>query len=223
MPAQAARFGRAGVSPSERTASKPEKPYNLGALSLRAGRRCAMPKSGKHLAIENREVIERGIKDGDSASRIARRLRVSPSTVTREARAHRTVRVKKLKPGEKASLRCARRAACSKSGSACPKCSTRYTNCKDCRTRRCVLACPDFELKMCPETEKWPYTCPDGCRKRPWCGYPKCSYRASEAQAAYEATLSSARSGVCASEAELAAANEVVVPLVRQGWSFEAI
>lgn len=61
------------------------------------------------------------------------------------------------------------------------------------------------------------------CRRRGGCGYPKCSYRASEAQAAYEATLSSARSGVCATEAELAAANEVVVPLVKQGWSFEAI
>ena len=182
-----------------------------------------MPKSGKHLTLENREVIEQGIRDGDSASRIARRLRVSPSTVTREAKAHRTVRAKKLRPGEKASLRCAKRASCSKSGSACPKCSTKYTNCKDCRTRRCVLTCPDFEPKTCPETRSWPYVCPDGCGKRGGCGYPKCSYRASEAQAAYEATLSSARSGVCATEAEIAAANRLMAPLVRQGWSFEAI
>ena len=49
-----------------------------------------MPKSGKHLTFENREVVEQGIKDGDSASRIARRLRVAASTVTREAKAHRT-------------------------------------------------------------------------------------------------------------------------------------
>ena len=182
-----------------------------------------MPKSGKHLTLESREVIEQGIKDGDPASKIARRLRVAASTVTREARNHRTVRPKKMTPREKASLRCANRASCSKSGTACPKCSTKYTNCKDCRTRRCVLTCPDFEMKMCPETERWPYACPDGCRKRGGCGFPKCSYRASEAQAAYEATLSSARSGVCAAEAELEAANRIVVPLVKQGWSFEAI
>ncbi len=182
-----------------------------------------MPKSGKHLTIESREAIEQGIRDGDPAGRIARRLRVAASTVTREARAHRTVRPKKMSPHERASNRCARRPSCSKSGTACAKCSTKYTNCKDCRTRRCVLTCPDFEQKTCPDTERWPYTCPDGCRRRGGCSFPKCSYRASEAQAAYEATLSRSRSGVCATEAELAAANALVVPLARQGWSFEAI
>lgn len=105
-----------------------------------------MPKSGKHLTFENREVVEQGIRDGDAASKIARRLRVAASTVTREARAHRTVRPRKMSPREKASLRCAKRASCSKSGTACPKCSTKYANCKDCRTRRCVLTCPDFEM-----------------------------------------------------------------------------
>lgn len=182
-----------------------------------------MSKSGKHLTFESREAIEQGIKDGDSAGRIARKLRVAASTVTREAKAHRTVRPKKMSPHEKASLRCAKRASCAKSGTACPKCSTKYTNCKDCRTRRCVLTCPDFEMKMCPETERWPYVCPDGCRRRGGCGRPRCSYRASEAQASYEATLSSARSGVCATEAELEAANARILPLVKQGWSFEAI
>lgn len=182
-----------------------------------------MSKSGKHLTLESREVIEQGIRDGDPASRIARRLRVAASTVTREAKAHRTVRPKKMSPHEKASLRCAKRASCPKSGTACPKCSTKYTNCKDCRTRRCVLTCPDFEMKMCPETERWPFTCPDGCRRRGGCGFPKCSYRASEAQASYEATLSQARSGVCAAAAELEAANALILPLARQGWSFEAI
>ena len=164
-----------------------------------------MTKSGKHLTFENREVIEQGIMDGDSASRIARRLGVAASTVTREAKAHRTVRPKKMSAHERASLRCAKRPSCSKSGTACAKCSTRYTSCRDCRTRRCVLTCPDFEMRMCPETERWPYVCPDGCRRRGGCSFPKCSYRASEAQAAYESTLSSARSGVCATDAELAA------------------
>ena len=182
-----------------------------------------MTKSGKHLTFENREVIEQGIMDGDSASRIARRLGVAASTVTREAKAHRTVRPKKMSAHERASLRCAKRPSCSKSGTACAKCSTRYTSCRDCRTRRCVLTCPDFEMRMCPETERWPYVCPDGCRRRGGCSFPKCSYRASEAQAAYESTLSSARSGVCATDAELAAANALVAPLVKQGWGFEAI
>ena len=128
-----------------------------------------MPKSGKHLTLESREAIEQGIRDGDPAGKIARRLRVAASTVTREARAHRTVRPKKMSPHERASNRCARRPSCSKSGTACAKCSTKCTNCKDCRTRRCILTCPDFEQKTCPDTERWPYTCPDGCRRRGGC------------------------------------------------------
>ena len=33
-----------------------------------------MPKSGKHLTLESREAIEQGIRDGDPAGKIARRL-----------------------------------------------------------------------------------------------------------------------------------------------------
>lgn len=39
-----------------------------------------MPKSGKHLTLESREIVEQGIRDGDPASKIARRLRVAAST-----------------------------------------------------------------------------------------------------------------------------------------------
>lgn len=179
---------------------------------------------GKHLTLENREVIERGIRDGDSATKIGKMIGVGASTVTREAKAHRTVRPPERKPGARPSLRCANRGSCQRGGTACPGCESRLTNCKDCRTRDCTAACPDFELRMCPRAQRWPYVCPpEGCPKRAWCKLPKCSYRACEAQAAYEATLSSSRSGACVSESDLAAANALVVPLVKRGWSFEAI
>ena len=42
-----------------------------------------MPESkGKHLTLENRKVIEDGVRDGLGCRAIARRLRVSPSTVS---------------------------------------------------------------------------------------------------------------------------------------------
>ena len=183
-----------------------------------------MPRrKGKHLSRENREVIEAGIRNHDSARAIARRIDASPSTVTREVKAHRTVTEKKLSAKERASLRCARRESCQKSGTACPKCSTKLTNCKECRTRRCILTCPEYGPRMCPTTESWPYVCPEGCSKRSWCGRPKCSYDAGDADAAYRETLSSSRSGICATQAELDAMNEIVVPLAKQGQSFEAI
>ncbi len=183
-----------------------------------------MSKSGgKHLTLEQREVIEQGILDAEPAAKIARRIGVSTSTVTREVKAHRSIKSKKMSVHDKASLRCEKRKTCSMSGSACEKCLTQYTNCKDCKTRRCILTCPEFELKMCPATKGWPYTCPTSCRKRSGCTFPKCSYRALEAQLNYEKTLTSARSGICISSSELDAANKLIVPLVKQGWSFEAV
>lgn len=178
---------------------------------------------GKHLSRENREVIEAGIRNRDSARAIAKRIDVSPSTVTREVRAHRTIRTKKPSPTDKASAKCALYARCQASGTACSGCSTEYTNCKQCRARRCWLSCPDFELRMCEETEKWPYVCPEGCPKRGWCGLPKCGYDAGDADAAYREALSSARSGICVTQDELDAMNAIVVPLAKQGQSFEAI
>ena len=180
-------------------------------------------KKGKHLSRENREVIEAGIRDGDSARAIAKRIGASPSTVTREVKAHRAVREKKLSSKEKASLRCANHGSCQASGTACPSCSTKLTSCKDCRMRRCTLTCPDYKPKMCPTAEKWPYVCPDHCPKRAWCGLPKCSYDAGDADAAYLQTLSSSRSGICCTQEEIDAMNDIVVPLAKQGQSFEAI
>ena len=183
-----------------------------------------MPKKkGKHMSKENREVIESGVRARDSARSIARRIDVSPSTVTREVKANRTVKEKKLSAKENASLRCAKHGSCQASGTACPKCSTALTSCKDCKTRRCVLTCPDYEPKACPTTQAWPYVCPEGCPKRGWCGLPKCSYDAGEAHASYRETLSSSRSGLCVTQDELDSMNDVVVPLAKQGQSFEAI
>lgn len=183
-----------------------------------------MPKAkGKHLSRENREVIESGVRDGDSARAVAKRIDVSPSTVTREVKAHRTVTEKKLSPKEKASLRCVKQGSCQASGTACPKCSTKLTTCKSCKTRRCILTCADYEPRMCPTTEAWPYVCPEKCPKRGWCKLPKCSYDAGDADAAYRERLSSSRSGICCTQEELDAMNAIVVPLAKQGQSFEAI
>ena len=180
-------------------------------------------KKGKHLSRENREVIEAGIRNGDSSRAIAKRIDVSPSTVTREVKAHRTVKVKKASPADKASAKCARYGSCQASGTACAECSTQLTNCKRCKTRRCWLSCQEFELRMCEGTERWPYVCPEGCPKRGWCGLPKCSYDAGGADASYRETLSSSRSGICCTQEELDAMNAIVVPLAKQGQSLEAI
>lgn len=178
---------------------------------------------GKHMTEESREVIEEGVRKGESTRKIARKAGVSPSTVTREVKANRVMRERRAARGAKLSVRCARYSDCRASGSACEKGSTRLTTCKNCRTRSCIDTCPDFVRKMCPATERWPYVCPKGCPKRAHCGYPKCSHGARAAQEAHEARLSASRRGLDVSDEELAAMRGLVAPLLRQGQSFEAI
>lgn len=183
-----------------------------------------MPKSkGKHLSKENREVIETGIRCGDSARRIAKRLDVAASTLIREVKTNRSIRVPKANRTTKLSARCTNHSSCSAVGTACKTCSTTFMTCKHCKTRSCIRDCPDFEQIMCPITIKWPYVCPDGCPKRGRCGYPKCSYDAHDANRAYEERLSQSRKGICLSSDELKALSETVTPLVKQVQSFEAI
>ena len=189
-----------------------------------AGRETVM-RDGKrkHMDKDSRVIIEEGIGRGDSAWKIAREAGTSPSTVTREVKANGTLKEKKWTPGANLSVRCAHRKECTRVGSACAGCGSRTVRCRDCRARSCIDACPDFELLMCLVTERWPYVCPEGCRERQTCSYPKSRYRAEEARAAHDARLVSSRKGIDLTADELERLNAKVAPLVRQGWSFEAI
>jgi transposase, IS30 family len=183
-----------------------------------------MPASkGKHLTKENREVIEFGIKNKDSARTIAKRIDVSPSTIVREVKQNRTMRTKKVAKGMPVSTRCKHYSECSSTGSVCEKCLSAFTLCKKCKTRNCIDVCSDFERKMCPTTQKWPYVCPDGCHKRTHCGYPKFSYNAHDANESYKVRLSDSRKGICLSNDELDNLRAFIVPLIKQGHSLEAI
>ena len=180
-------------------------------------------KNKKHLTLEMREVIQAGLEEKTSARKISKRIGVSPSTVTREIKANRELKEKKASASAKLSVRCVHYRDCKKSGDVCKKCSTRLTMCKNCRTHDCTKSCSDFVRVMCPTTEAWPYICPPHCSKRSHCGYPKASYNARSAHALSTQRLSESRSGIGISEEELRAMNDLVVPLVKQGQSFEAI
>lgn len=178
----------------------------------------------KHMDKDSRVAIEEGIANGDSCRSIASAIGVSPSTVSREVRANRTVTERRRTPGANLAVRCAGYRDCVRTGDACqPACGSAWVRCRGCRTRSCIDSCPDFALAMCPQTESWPHVCPRGCPRRSHCAWPKVRYRAEEAQAAYESRLRDSRSGVDLTEEELAALNSVVAPLVRLGQSFEAI
>lgn len=179
--------------------------------------------SRKHLTKEQREVIEAGLLNNDSARTIAKRLRVSPSTITREVKTNRTLREKKSNKPTKLSHRCVHVSECDKVGSACSSCFSSFTLCKQCRTKQCIYYCSDFMRKVCPQTQKWPYICPVNCKKRSGCNYQKASYSAYEADQNYRNRLSSTRSGIAVTQEELVAMDKLITPLIKQGQSYEAI
>ena len=177
---------------------------------------------GKHMDKDSRVAIEEGIARGDSAREIARAVGVSPSTVTREVRANRTVSEPGRRPGANLAVRCDLYRDCERAGTACPGCAS-ATPCRSCRTRSCIDSCPDFEPRMCEKVRRWPYVCPPKCPKRPSCRLPKCRYRAEEAEAAHRERLSASRSGADVGPDRLGEIAALVAPLSARGHSFEAI
>ena len=182
-----------------------------------------MPENkGKHLTIEDRRVIEDGIRDGLGCRAIAGRLHVAPSTVSREVETNRTATLTKRKDF-KHGRNCAHYDECEEVGTACASCSTYKTRCRSCRTRKCIDLCGKFVLRECPDTRGWPWTCPPKCPKSAGCTYPRMRYSAQSAQNSYEARLVSAREGVAIAPEQMAEMMLTVDKLVRQGWSIEAI
>lgn len=184
-----------------------------------------MPENkGKHLDIYDRSIVEEGLEAGLSAREIARRLKVNVTTVTREILANRTVRPPKRKDMSP-SKRCANFTECQRSGDACRACrnpANRLT-CRRCKAAKCFEECPDFELRMCERTQRWPYVCTCYTYDRDGCHLPKCRYSAHEADAAARLRRTTARGGIAISPAELEAVTAVVSPLVKKGQSLEAI
>lgn len=181
-------------------------------------------RPGGHLDYDDRCVIEEGLAEGRSASEIARRLEVSPSTVTREVRANRhgrPSRARSVRPARK----CANYAECRHARDVCPECAQEGARraCRMCGLASCAELCPDFEPRVCGMLERWPYVCRCDKARRHRCDLPKYRYDARRAQEASDARLSGSRAGISVTEEELAAMLGIVAPLIRAGLSPEAI
>ena len=70
-------------------------------------------KKGAHLGFDDRREIEDMLKEGGSFREIARKLKVSPTTVSNEVRLNRTFSKPKAVP-QKAQARCSRYKDCRK-------------------------------------------------------------------------------------------------------------
>lgn len=168
-----------------------------------------------HLNYDDRCVIEEGLKEGFSASHIARRLEVSPSTVTHEVKTNRRGRPSKAK-SVKPARKCAHYQECKHSRDLCSKCTQdkrRYA-CRYCNLVICADVCEDFSPRVCELLDRWPYVCRCAQTKREHCNLPKYRYDARFAQDQARERLVDCRSGISISQQELNEMLDVVVPLI---------
>ncbi|NTU88557.1 MAG: IS30 family transposase [Actinobacteria bacterium] len=175
---------------------------------------------GKHLDRDDRESIQDGIKEGLSFREVARRLDVSPSTISHEVKENRTFRKSKI-AGTMSSTRCANYRECELSD-LCHTCKSQGHSCKRCKTRYCFDLCSDFEQYRCHKLEKAPFVC-DVCKTRARCSFDHALYRASSAQSLYEQRLRESRTGIDCNQADLEIMVDQVKRLLSQGHSLEAI
>lgn len=180
-----------------------------------------MPEEkGKHLTFEDRCEIEEMLKAGVSFRKIARRLNVSPTTVSNEVKLNRTFfRTRELPTA--AQSRCGHYKEC-KVIKLCFKCVSDAACCKRCHKKRCYDLCEKFNPIICPEREKAPFVC-DKCGKRSYCTRQKARYVASKAQDKHDERLRVAHTGVACEPHELRIMVDKVKKLMSQGQSLEAI
>lgn len=180
-----------------------------------------MPQEkGKHLTFDDRCEIEEMLKSGESFREIARRLSVSPTTVSNEVRLNRTF----FRSGElptAAQSRCGRYREC-RVVMLCFKCTSGAAACKRCPKKRCYDLCERFDPLVCPEREKAPFVC-GKCGKRGYCSRQKARYVASKAQEKHDERLRAAHAGIACEPHELRIMVGKVKKLMSQGQSLEAI
>ena len=177
-------------------------------------------KKGAHLGFDDRCEIEDMLKEGSSFREIARKLKVSPTTVSNEVRLNSVFFKPKAMP-QKAQARCSRYKDCRKV-MLCRPCASKASACKRCGRRRCWDICPEFDPWACGRRERAPFVCAR-CPKRAYCTSEKARYVASKAQEAHDARLSAAHAGIACEPDELKDMVDAVKKLLSQGQSLQAI
>lgn len=148
----------------------------------------------KPLTLDERRIIETGIRNGSKKTAIADTIGKDKSTVGKEIRLHRTL-----------SHKCHLPLECSSYG----KCI---------HGRNCTARCPDYVPFHCSRRDRSPGAC-NGCPQYSRCRFDKYTYDAAAADRAYRSLLVDAREGVNLTTAQARDIAAVVGPLLKQGLS----
>lgn len=171
--------------------------------------------SHKHLNIEDRETIEKLLKENYSFKYIGYKLKKHPTTISKEIRNNK---IRKMPSTFNYGFNfCAKRKDCTIQNLCVKKCHVSCSSCKSCNS-----LCSLYEEELCPNLQKSPYVC-NGCNKTSFCRKIKYYYRSKEAQNQYESNLKASRSGINLCAEELEKLDSLISPLIRKGQSITQI
>lgn len=176
-------------------------------------------KTGKHLTLKNRIIIEFALNEGKSFSQIAKELGKCNSTISKEVRRNReTLRVgyNKYRCND-----CMHRKTCIKEHVCPPEFICNYTlSCARCG--RGYIYCDDYKKEVCPRLLKPPYIC-NNCEIRKHCIMEKQEYRAHKAQSKANKNLLESRKGINLTEEQFLFIDNLVADKLQKGQSFHHI
>ncbi len=173
----------------------------------------------KHLTLDNRVIIEKGLDVSKPLSSIANALGKDPTTISKEIKKHRSFQ--KHNVFNEPSFRCALAKDCHRKN----VCHTELFCKRECkRCNKCHSFCHDYIPfdYSCPKTKKAPYVC-NGCSKKNGCRLDKYYYRASRAHKEYKTILVESRVGINATQEEIKSLDDMVSPLIQKGQSVYTI
>lgn len=170
----------------------------------------------KHLTLDDRIIIEKGLDQHLSLRSIALSLAKDPTTVSKEIRKHLSFHEHNHfnEPRNKCAFfkDCKKKHICQTYAPVCNK------MCRLCN--HCNSHCTDFIPRSyhCSRLDKAPFVC-NGCDKKTSCRLDKAFYKAAAAHRQYRTVLVESRTGISISPKDLILLDELVSPLVLQGHS----
>lgn len=150
--------------------------------------------SGKHLTLEERRIILKGIEAGADKAAIARTIGKDKSTIGKEIKKHRI---------------CVHKTSLSVECAGYIRCKHGRNNCSE---------CPDYVPFKCTRRDRSPGAC-NGCPKYIHCRFDKYRYDPERADFEYKEMLVDSRLGVNLTYAEAKQIGDIVKPLLEKGLS----
>lgn len=172
-----------------------------------------------HLTLAQRNVIEKGLLNGNSFTTIATEIGKSPSTISKEIRRH--ARNSERKSKGFSPIPCGIRKHCLRSNLCDKLCGSLCKFCNKLKLR-CSDFCHDYSPVECEKLLKPPYVC-NGCAKRTGCLMQMKIYSSKFADDCYREQLVSCREGINQTPDRIMAMDALVSPLIQKGQSIAHI